>query len=105
MPIVIVAISILLVIFRKPMDLLLSPLDTLGRLIPRRHLVICGLAAPMALSFYYYYLSFGGNTVGRENEFALKTVGWGLFLSHVLLRMSTSNGPSEGPDISGLAQP
>jgi hypothetical protein len=80
----IVLIPVLIVLFRRPLDLLLKPLQVVKSRIPRLVLIAAGLSVPYFLAHYFY-------SHGVSNfPLAQKSITWGTALSYVILRIPES---------------
>jgi hypothetical protein len=79
----------IIVLFRKPIDILLTPLHAVKKHVPRLVLIAAGLAVPYLVTHYFY-------KHGVSNfPLAQKSIVWGTILSYVVLRI---------PDTSLLAR-
>lgn len=77
----IILLPIVLVLFRKPIDLVLTPLHEVKKRIPRLLLIAIGLAVPYLVAHYFYKR-------GVSNfPLAQKSIIWGTILSYVILRI------------------
>lgn len=78
-PLIMVALPILITLFRKPIDRVLSLLDPIRRQIPRIILIGAGLAAPFVVATLLY---------GRQTEYPYLRIStiWGTLASYVVLR-------------------
>lgn len=83
----ILLIPVFIIVFRKPLDALLRPLQAVKQHIPRLVLVGAGLAAPYFLAQYFY-------RHGVSNfPLAQKSIIWGTMLSYVIMRIPTRAHP------------
>jgi hypothetical protein len=88
-----VVLPILLIVFRKPLDKVLRPLEPFRKKIPSMVLAGCGVAIPLLVSNYLYSR---GET---QFPFMFKTYVYSTVLSYIVLRT-----PSGGRLPSGFPQ-
>ncbi len=80
-PLLMVALPVLIVLFREPLDAVLRPLDPYRRRVPRIVLVVLGLAAPYFMAHIIY------NWFGMiEYPFLRSSVVFGTMISYAILR-------------------
>jgi len=86
-PCLILTTSIVLTLLRRPLDILLQPLETLKRRLPRSILILVGLFAPVVLAVYFHQTTFSGDATGQEYALARKSTIWGILWSYVIMRI------------------
>lgn len=87
-PKIILALPLLFIFLRKPIDLLLAPLEIVKSRIPRLFLIGAGLATPYLVTNYFY------NKLHISNyPLAQYSILWGTLLSYVIMRI---------PEVEGL---
>ncbi|MBS0659021.1 MAG: hypothetical protein JSR82_12340 [Verrucomicrobia bacterium] len=86
-PKIILALPVLLILFRKPIDLLLAPLEVVKSRIPRLFLIGVGLATPYLVTNYLY------TKLGISNfPLARQSIVWGTLISYVIMRVPEAEG-------------
>jgi hypothetical protein len=94
-PLIMIGLSVGLVLLRRPIDMLLAPLQSIRRKIPGLALVGAGLATPLLVAQRLY----GGTFMGErmiEYPYLHACVVMGTLLSYVILRTpERSGGPSQ----------
>lgn len=100
-PAVLAALPVALIVFRKPLDALLEPLQKAKALIPRRFVWLLGIMLPFVLAFFFRRSYFGGDTTGQEYEFARKTTVWSTLLTYLLFRLQGGSSPSSQANVMG----
>ncbi|HJT80274.1 MAG TPA: hypothetical protein VJ719_03670 [Chthoniobacterales bacterium] len=83
----IMLMPVLIVVFRKPIDALLRPLQVIKSKIPRLILIAIGLATPYFMAHYFY-------RNGTSNfPLAQKSIIWGTIVSYAILRIPSARMP------------
>lgn len=86
-PKLILALPLLLILLRKPIDLLLAPLEVVKSRIPRLFLIGVGLATPYLVTNYLY------TKLGISNfPLARQSIVWGTLLSYIIMRVPETDG-------------
>ncbi len=102
-PLLMVALPVLIVVFREPLDAILRPLDPYRRRIPRIVLVVLGLAAPYFVA-HILYRWFGL----IQYPFLRASVVFGTMISYAILRTPAGvppRGRGRAPAGRGRAAP
>lgn len=86
-PQIILALPIFLILFRKPLDVLLAPLEVVKSRIPRLFLIGVGLATPYLVTNYFYTKLFISNF-----PLARQSIIWGTLISYVIMRVPETDG-------------
>jgi len=80
----IMLMPILIVVFRKPIDAILRPIQVVKQRIPRLVLIAAGLAAPYLVAHFLYDPA---HQYGNEWAYAQKSIIWGTIVSYLILRI------------------
>jgi hypothetical protein len=89
-PIFILLLPVAIVLFRKPIDRLLSPLQKVKQHVPRLLLVGIGLALPYFVANYFYHHGVSNYPLAR------KSIVWGTILSYLVMRIPETSGLGKG---------
>ncbi|MBI5685813.1 MAG: hypothetical protein HZC54_12125 [Verrucomicrobia bacterium] len=81
-PFLIMLLPVAIVVFRKPIDALLRPLQKIKDMVPRWFLIGVGLATPyLVANFFYHQMRI------QNFPLAQKSIIWGTLLSYVIMRI------------------
>ena len=81
-PWLIMLLPVAIIVFRKPIDALLRPLQKIKNLVPRWFLIGIGLAVPYLVANFFY-----NQMQVRNFPLAQKSIIWGTLISYVIMRI------------------
>jgi hypothetical protein len=90
-----VLLPVLLIVFRKPLDRLLRPVDSVRQKIPPMVLAGCGVATPFLVANYLY------SSGVTQFPFMFKTYVYSMLISYIVLRTPTGGRVMAPPRVPG----